>query len=190
MDAGDLIFYGLIAISAIASIVKSTKKKVVSSEESSLPDFKGDVARKIIKTILEEDDDYIPSNPKPPVNREVLKPKLQPEIVKKSTVETKSYGKWYDTEGSSGERVDAESKVNLETYHRINDSLEKPINEINNDRQKSQSVRNVFKSGNGKQVKENDIDLPESIIDPLSDFKDFDEVKKALVYGEIMKTKF
>lgn len=190
MDAGDLIFYGLIAISAVASIVKSTKKKEVSSKEDSLPDFKGDVARKIIKTILEEDDDYIPSNPKPVVNHEVLKPKPEPMYSKTIPEGNNSYEKWYDYEAKSGEKVDAESKVNLETYHRSNKSLEKTINDINIDRSKSQSVRTAKKADDYKKAASDQTDEQAIILNPTDDFKDLDDVKKALIYGEIMKTKF
>lgn len=190
MDAGDLIFYGLIAISAVASIVKSTKKKEVSSEGDSLPDFKGDVARKIIKTILEEDDDYIPSNPKPVVNHEVLRPKPEPVFSKTIPEGNDSYEKWYDYEPKSGEKVDAESKVNLETYHRNNKSLEKTINDINIERSKSQSVRTVKKADDSKKAGSDPAIEPANFLNPADDFQKFDDVQKALIYGEIMKTKF
>ncbi len=168
MDLGDIVFYGLIAISAIASIVKSTKKKAEVEEGAELPDFKGNNPGKWIKTILEEvageDDDFIPSNPKKEV------------IQKPQKVETS-----YIPEASSSE-----------TFRRKNESLERP----NLNLERELYSKNVSKS-KLKSVNNSDTSpvYSESIsevssLNPKEDFIESIEVKKAIIYGEILQTKF
>lgn len=187
MDTGDIIFYGLIALSVVASIVKSAKKKQQEPEEGELPDFKGDKPGKWIKTILEEvveddDDDFIPVNPKPETQK-------KPERVE------------YTYEGTSLEDNTYEKRENAETYRRTNVSLEKPVlierrnnqslerptlnrkplNEISKSTESAlQKERNIIKS----EIYENDI------FSPAIELADSDELKKAIIYGEIMRTKF
>ncbi|MDD4922634.1 MAG: hypothetical protein PHS30_09200, partial [Bacteroidales bacterium] len=69
MDPGDIVFYGIIIVSVLSSILKAVKRKPESGGNTGMPDFKGSSPREIFKTILEEmgekEDDFIPSNPKP-----------------------------------------------------------------------------------------------------------------------------
>lgn len=168
MDLGDIVFYGLIAISAIASIVKSTKKKAEVEEGAELPDFKGNNPGKWIKTILEEvaeaDDDFIPSNPK-----------------KDATTTTKKVEPVYSSEAKSSE-----------VFRRQNESLERPNLNLERDIFTKKTTKNKLKTFNSYDespiYSDSIVDL--SVLKPEEDFKDFSEVKKAIIYGEIVQTKF
>lgn len=186
MDTGDIIFYGLIALSAVASIVKSAKKKQEDPKEGELPDFKGDKPGKWIKTILEEvvedDDDFIPVNPKPETQK-------KPETSE------------YTYEGKSLEDNSYEKRENTETYRRTNVSLEKPvlIERRNNQSLERQALtrkplNEVYKSSESALQKERNIMISEiydnDILSPAKELADPEELKKAIIFGEIMRTKF
>jgi len=155
MDPGDLIFYGIIAISVISSIVKAVKKKPEEVIDTGMPDYKGSPAGNIFKTILQEleekDDEYIPSNPKPApsMTSQVNKPKM--EQLKRQ------------------ERASAFNKTRTFTG-------EKPLRESLNSRT---SVEAASVPGN----------LSNPILQNL-DLQNMDELKKAIIYSEIIRPKF
>lgn len=194
MDTGDIIFYGLIALSAVASIVKSAKKKQVDPKEGELPDFKGDKPGKWIKTILEDvvddDDDFIPVNPKPETQK-------KPETVFKTSTNNTDY----TYEGKSLEDNSYEKRENTETYRRTNVSLEKPVvieRRSNQSLEKTALTRKplneVYKSSVSALQKERNMIQSEiydnDILSPAKELADPDELKKAIIFGEIMRTKF
>lgn len=168
MDIGDIVFYGLIAISAVASIVKSTKKKAEVEEGAELPDFKGSNPGKWIKTILDEvaeaDDDFIPSNPKKEV------------IQNPHKVETT-----YSTEAKSSENFRRKN----ESLERPNLNLERELYSKNVSKSKLKSVNN---SDTSPVYSESVSEI--SALNPKEDFTESIEVKKAFIYGEILQTKF
>jgi len=156
MDPGDLIFYGIIAISVISSIVKAVNKKPVDSADTGMPDFKGSRAGEIFKTIIEDlrekEDDYIPSNPKPtppvmtvPVSRPKVEPLKRPNLA------------------AAFERT----RTATENMPRRDSFISRPTPET--------------------EV------MPEGSTDPILqslDLKQTDELKKAIIYSEILRPKF
>jgi len=192
MDAGDLIFYGLIAISAVASIVKSVKKKGDSQKEEALPDFKGDSPAKWLQTIIEdkqeEDDEFIPVNPK-----QTIQAKMEPVAKNHQKPFSYSYeGKTYEgnfgEEAKSKESFSSESRVNIENYRRNNQSLEKPLEEIR--KTYSPDHRKASPNASIKEVSFMEVVSNENALSPSEELRNNEELKKAIIYGEIMRTKF
>ena len=187
MDAGDLIFYGLIAISAVASIVKSVKKKEDKASETGMPDFKGndpevhESPEKWLRKILEDrDDDFIPKNPEP-----VAKPESQQ---KTASYEGKA------AENHSSQEVFRRSNQSQEVFRRSNQSQET----YSRTNQSLETMPSAAKFDNGS-LHSNSTDKPllnpaetaaGDLLIPSEDLKNADDLKKAIVYGEIMRTKF
>jgi len=153
MDLGDLIFYGIIAISVISSISKAIRKKPEESADSGMPDFKGTQPkpRDIFKTVLEEltkEDDFYPTNPKP------AQP-VQSVTVSTARVEKKK------PFASTTSRFVTENTPRRDSFFKNSDL-------------------------DAQEVKE---DLSDPILQML-DIKQPDELKKAILYSEILRPKF
>jgi hypothetical protein len=160
MDPGDLIFYGVIVVSVVSSILKAVKKQPGQKvENTAMPDFKGSRPADIIKTILEEmvekDDDYLPSNPKP----------VQPRPVIAKVSGTKP------------------TILPMERQN-LSDSLEKirTSTESHPRKESFNALSSVVTEGK-----------PEDTYDPILeklDLRNMDELKKAIIYSEIIHPKF
>jgi hypothetical protein len=89
MESSDIIFYAIIAISIIGSIVRAvnkTKPQNASAEQpASKGSFSGEIFRSILKEMEEKDDDFIPRNPEPKPAT-VLTPKPKPQAIYKAEV--------------------------------------------------------------------------------------------------------
>ncbi|MEA4840606.1 MAG: hypothetical protein VB110_06350 [Bacteroidales bacterium] len=145
MDSGDLIFYGIIAVSIVSSILKAVRKKPEEMKDTGMPDFKGsrtgDLFKSILQELEEKDDEFIPSNPKPapPITSQVNKPK-EKQI------------KRQDMASAMPRREPFNAKTTAETV----------------------------------SVSEN---LSDPILQTL-DLQKMDELKKAIIYSEIIRPKF
>jgi hypothetical protein len=156
MDSGDLIFFGIVVISIVTSVVKAIKKKPQIEEGTGMPDFKGSKAGDILKRVLEEmkekDDDYIPKNPTP----------VQP--VHNNPVFTQKTENLFTSNGNISNNKTGCISVNKS--RRIL-SKEQPVI-------KTEEIHD---------------DLPDSVLQML-DLNQSDELKKAIIYSEILKPKF
>lgn len=153
MDLGDLIFYGIIAISVISSISKAIKKKPEESADGGMPDFKGTQPkpRDIFKTVLEEltkEDDFYPTNPKP------AQP-VQPAMA--------------STSGSEKNKPFASTTSRFVT--------------------ENTPRRDSFSKNSNIDAQEIKEDLSDPILQKL-DIRQPDELKKAIIYSEILRPKF
>jgi hypothetical protein len=180
MDKGNWLFYGLIALSGIVSLVQKAKKKTENANQENQdskpkeqPEGNIDTW---IKTIIaqaspsgeldntEAGDDFIPRNPK----SETL------------------------SSGSLGKQIPVkEDKVNInplgkvaEDFRRKNESLE-DISVIEGFTDQS---RLKYESTNQQPYLIKDC-LAEGL-DPTVDLMDDEEIKRAIIYGEIFRTKF
>ena len=156
MDPGDLIFYGVIAVSVVSSILKALKKKPEGEASAGMPDFKGSRPVDIFKTILEEirekEDDFIPSNPEP-----------VPPIRKTSATKP---------------AVEPVKRPNLASvFEKTRTATE------NMPRRESFSVKSTIES-----IRVQD-DLSDPVLQSL-DLSQADELKKAIIYSEILRPKF
>jgi len=156
MDPGDLIFYGIIAISVVSSIVKAVKKKPGDNVDTGMPDFKGSRAEEIFKTVLEDlrekDDDFIPSNPKPvPPIVKVPVPTLKVEPLKRSSLAA--------------------------DFERMRTATE------------NMPRRESFSAKSSVETEAKPDDFSDQIL-PSFDLTQIDELKKVLIYGEILRPKF
>ena len=154
MDPGDLIFYGIIAISVVSSIVKAVKKKPGGNVDTGMPDFKGSRAEEIFKTVLEDlrekDDDFIPSNPKPSI----------------------------ETAPVSRPKVELLKRPNLAAdFERMREATE------------NMPRRESFSAKSSVETEAKPDDFSDQIL-PSFDLTQIDELKKVLIYGEILRTKF
>jgi hypothetical protein len=184
MDLGDWVFLGMVAISGIASISKMGKKKAAqqSSQQQTLGEDTKSDADDWLKNILRETtkglvdaDDFLPKNdPKPSVHR--------PEL-EKSQPSNGAYPK---------NKVDASRRnANAEQYRRSNQSLEstsRPLVSLEDTKVVEGKVSHTGLHGSMPSSIIDSVD--QSPLDPADDFKDSDEVRKAIIYGEIMRTKF
>jgi len=145
MDSGDLIFYGIIAVSVVFSILKAVRKKPEETKDTGMPDFKGfrtgDLFKSILQELEEKDDEYIPSNPKPvtPMTSPVNKPK-------------EKQVKRQDMPSAMSRRESLNAKTTAET-----------------------------------------ISVSENLSDPILqtlDLQKMDELKRAIIYSEIIRPKF
>jgi len=169
MDFGDLIFYGILAISVISSVAKAIKKKpdaqTDGDPETGMPDFKGsrpgDIFKKLIEEMQDKEDDYIPSNPKP-VLQTVVQSEKQPvqklQVVKQKVEPLK--------------RPDLASNYYKNRF--VTENMPR---------------REYFKS--------HVYDAPETVhaieSDPILknlDLYQMDELKKGIIYSEILRPKF
>ena len=156
MDFGDLIFYGIIAISVVSSVVKAVKKKPDGNMNTGMPDFKGsragDLIRRVLNELDEKDDEYIPKNQKPvqSLKKEpALVPKLEPM-----------------------KPLDLVAEYQKTRY--VTETMPR---------------REYFRS-HSKGVPEV---VPEELSDPVLqtlNLNQADELKKAILYSEILKPKF
>lgn len=148
MDIGDLFFYGIIAVSVVASVAKSIKKRPEENMNEVLPDFKGSNAGKWMRTIFEDMEEkgnnFIPENPEP--------------ITKKANI--------FDSNQKDGGTF---STVSCKT-------AEKAMNK------KGFTQENDIKPE--RQTKASD-----SLLLSL-DLSKIDELKKAIIYSEIIRPKF
>lgn len=156
MDPGDLIFYGIIAISVVSSIVKAVKKKPGDNVDTGMPDFKGSRAEEIFKTVLEDlrekDDDFIPSNPKPvPPIVKVPVPTLKVEPLKRSSLAA--------------------------DFERMRTATE------------NMPRRESFSAKSSVETEGKPDELSDSILQSI-DLRQTDELKKAIIYSEILRPKF
>jgi hypothetical protein len=149
MDKENIIFYLIIALSVVGSIVKALKKKPVEKQPVAQPRSTGDVLKKLVE---EWQDDYIPKN------MESAQKPASPSVVKqqppKSTLsaKTRNVEKGYET---------PEVKKRVEDFP----SKQQPA---------------VFEP----------IVEPEDPFLGSLDLSESEELKKAVVYSEILRTKF
>lgn len=170
MDIGDLVFYGILAISVISSVAKALKKKTVGEEDASMPDFKGskpgDIFKRLIEELQEKEDDFIPSNPKP-----IYQP----------------------VEQTVGQFDEPQKMGRLQVNKQKVEPLKRPDLASNyyKNRPVSEKIprRVHFKSHLYEQ--------PETVHETESDpilktlnLKQMDELKKAIIYSEILRPKF
>jgi len=218
MDPGDWIFYGLLAFSAIASVVKAVKKKDTSGQDDpkAVPPKSND-AEQWIKTILEEtkkvaqmneDDDYIPRNPKPSVSPQApgTKPVWYPQSsATQQASQTTSSSKspyWASQEAKS-----SETRTSPEQFHRNNQSTEHFRRTNQSPEQFTRSHQGLedtsaIEGFNNRKTQISSPVVPNvdstvvssgllfSPLTPADDLKEADKVRKAIVYGEIMRPKF
>lgn len=148
MDIGDLFFYGIIAVSVVASVVKSIKKRPEENKNEDLPDLKGSNAGKWMRTIFEDMgekvDDFIPENPQPITKNASIFDSNQKDGGTISTVSCKA----------------AEKAINKKGFTQENDI--KPERHMN---------------------------ASDSLLLSL-DLSKIDELKKAIIYSEIIRPKF
>lgn len=64
MESNDYFFYLVIALSVVGSIVKAFKKKPVENQTEPKTSVGGDILKKLLQE-MGENDDYIPRNPVP-----------------------------------------------------------------------------------------------------------------------------
>lgn len=181
MDIGDWVFWGVVAISGIASIAKGTRKK--AAEETSMPQStvhqEQPTAEDWIKTIIRQstgglldDDDFIPKKNSEPQGTQKQQPASRP------TSEYKS---------RPAETV--KPRTNAEQYRRTNQSLEV---ESRAHVSLENTPREARKTGlrASEVVSATDSVSTNRLLNPAEDLRDMDEVKKAIIYGEILQTKF
>jgi len=161
MDRGDLIFYGALAISIISSIIKAGKKKPGDTLDTGMPDFKGskpgDLFKKVIQDMMEKDDEFIPSSPKPELsNKKVQAVPMKAVPMKVEPMKRTSLASIYERTKNATEnnprRQDFKTLSNLETVEKID----------------------VFS---------------DPVLQTL-DLKQTDELKRAIIYSEILRPKF
>lgn len=185
MDIGDWVFWGLVAVSGIASLSKAVKKKASEQtsqqptssdvEKSDADEWLKNILRETSKGFLDADDEFIPKNdPKPTV--------MRPENQASRPINTYSKSK----------SETAETYANAERYRRTNQSLEgaaRPrVSLENTDVVEGQVSHTGLRSSSHSTVVDTVYDQPQ--LDPVDDFKHAEEVRKAVIYGEIMRTKF
>jgi len=156
MDAGDLIFYGFIAVSIVSSIVKATKKKTEANPVTGMPDFKGtsrkDIVKSILQEMMEKDDDFIPSNPQPVAQpKPIPVQKLQVEPLKRDSVAS----------AFEKTRMATENSPRRESF-------------IHPENSQSPTKLQIVENSNSVNL-----GLTEA-----------DELRKAIIYSEILRTKF
>jgi len=89
------------------------------------------------------------------------------------------------SEASSPSWQGHKNKSSFEVTKRTNQSIEKsPVFEETEDRLRVSTSSDADQSTDSKTTE------PSNSIHPEKDFQHLDEVKKALIYGEIMRTKF
>ncbi|HBL72625.1 MAG TPA: hypothetical protein DD409_06960 [Bacteroidales bacterium] len=198
MDAGDLIFYGMIAVSVVASVVKSVKKKQEAAavhDEDNAGTSTGDgtewiknVMRETTKSLFDvDDDDFIPRNPKPTpaANRPA------------STLNTA-------TERTASQSDEGYRRTNqpAEDFRRTNQSSEtfrRPNQSAERFTRQAISLEDKIKAkptpgSKGKRIV-TEGEIAEIVASPAllsvsDDLDELQEVRKALIYGEIMRPKF
>lgn len=156
MDPGDLIFYGIIVVSVVSSIIKATKKKAVDGAETGMPPFRGNTAGDLFRTILEDikekEDDYIPASPQRVAsNTTTQASKMKVEPLKRS-----SLASTYE------QRRNATENLPRRESFRKNAVIETEVQSENSS---------------------------DPILQTL-DLKQMDELKKAIIYSEIIRPKF
>lgn len=189
MDIGDWVFIGMIVISGIASVSKAAKKKTAgqsSGEQASTSQDKSDADEWIKKIIREstkgllDDDDFIPKNDaKPTVERPVQQKPLPSDDYRKGT-------------GEPAKPEVAQPYANAELYRRNNQSLEerqRPRVSLENTTVVEGKVSHTGLRASMQTAQTAPL-YDQALLDPSEDFSDTDEVRKALIYGEIMRTKF
>jgi len=185
MDIGDWVFWGMVAVSGIATLSKATKKKAseqTSQQPTSTEERKSDadewiknILNETTKGLLDTDDEFIPKNaPKPSVVRsETTAPQLNKEY-SKNTNEA------------------AQKSSNAELYRRSNQSLEisaRPrISQENTPFVEGKVSHTGLRASMNTSV--SDIIYDQPLLDPVDDFNEMEEVRKAIIYGEIMRSKF
>lgn len=160
MDIGDIFFYLVIGASVVGSILKKLPKK----DNDTTNDGSKEVRESPMKKILEEInkwDDYIPSTPKPA-------PKAAPKPQTQSKPMTHSY------EAMSTRQV--EKKIS--TRKNVEDVYVTPIEGTLD--HSANLASNIF----SESVAEN------SMGNITIDLGDVDEMKKAIIYSEILTPKY
>lgn len=181
MDIGDWVFLGMIVISGIASVSKAAKKKTAgqaTGEKTSTRQDKSDAMDEWIKKMtkgLVDEDEFIPKNESQPTVVRPVKPMPQPsgEYEKRTRETTQPY-------------------ANAELYRRSNQSLEgsaRPRVSLENTTVVEGQVSHTGLHGS-TQASPTDAISDKPLLDPTDDFRDMDEIRKAIIYGEIMRTKF
>jgi hypothetical protein len=181
MDIGDWVFLGMIVISGIASVSKAAKKKTAgqtSGEQTTTHQEKSDSMdewiKKMTKSLVGEDE-FIPKNETQPTVIRPVEPTPQPvDTERKRTTES------------------AQPYTNAEQFRRKNQSLEgsaRPNISLEQTNVVEGKVSHTGLRGSA-QVSQTDLTYEKPYLDPADDFGDTDEVRKAIIYGEIMRTKF
>lgn len=190
MSSGDIIFYGIIAISAISSIVKAVKKNTANDENKAMPDFKGSDAGKWVKSIFEEigdkDDDFIPSNPKPASNKtpfntykapiQTSKPQSEVYIPRRSIPIMRPEPMFREKLVREAMISPFQSSLSASSYNKIKNATE------NMPRRESFKEKTVLP---GEEV----LIATDSNIFSF-DLSETEELRKAVIYSEILRPKF
>lgn len=197
MDFGDWVFYGLIIASVVGSVVKSVKKKQADAagheeDTGAAPANDGsewvkNIVRETTKNLFDmDDDDFIPRNPKP-----------APAASRSTTVTSVP-------ERSAGQVAEDFRRVNkpAEDYRRTNQSAES-FRRSNQSAERfsrpTVSLEDMYasKAGQSSKLKQTTTGVAEtvtattpSLLAAGDDLDDIQEVRKALIYGEIMRPKF
>lgn len=204
MDAGDLIFYGMIAVSVVASIVKSVKKKqeaaTLSEEEkaggssSDGSEWIKNVMRETTKSLFDvDDDDFIPRNPSP-----------APAASRPATTSHRPEANDAPSNGSTRPAAEDYRRPNqaTEDYRRTNQSAEtfrRPNQSAERFTRKPVSLEDKYTSKTGQisrlkqaaaEVEDSSIIAKPSLLSVSDDLDELQEVRKAVIYGEIMRPKF
>ena len=181
MDIGDWVFLGMIVISGIASVSKAAKKKTAgqtSGEQTSTHQDKSDAMDEWIKKItkgLVDEDEFIPKNESQPTVVRPVQPTPQPS------------GEYKKRNGETSQPY-----ANAEQYRRNNLSLEgsaRPRVSLENTTVIEGKVSHTGLHGSA-QASPTDSICEKPLLNPTDDFRDTDEIRKAVIYGEIMRTKF
>ena len=170
MDIGNWLFIGVAVVSGIASLSKATKKRTsaqTSQQSTSMDENKSDAddwlknnLRETTKGFLETEDEFIPKNDPKP--KDVLAEKLPPPATNAEQFRRTSQS----LEVAAGPHVSLEDTVEVEG-NVIHTGLRGSVN--------------ALLSG---------VVFDQPLLDPVDDLKNIEEVRKALIYGEIMRPKF
>jgi len=184
MDPGDWFFYGILALSAIGSVVKASKKKEQSSDRKELSGKPEEPSGKWLKEVMEDaigmgnEDEYIPKN---------LQPAVPQQPVKDGMTQVPGNGRMPET------------RANHEPYRHANPILEDyrrlvVSHETFNRPEQSLEIipeKEGFESRHPVHPVETTSELvEEGDLNPAEDLADLENLKKAIIYGEIMHTKF
>ncbi|NLT03093.1 MAG: hypothetical protein GXY09_04450 [Bacteroidales bacterium] len=187
MDFGDWVFYGLIIASVVGSVVKSVKKKQADAagqeeDTGAAPTNDGsewvkNIVRETTKNLFDmDDDDFIPRNPKP-----------APAASRSTTVTSAP-------ERSAGHVAEDYRRTNqsAEAYRRTNQSAERFTRPT-----VSLEDKYASKAGQSSKLKHPSAGVEPAVVTATpsllaagDDLDDVQEVRKALIYGEIMRPKF
>lgn len=196
MEAGDWFFYVVIIASVVGSVLKSVRKKQADVAAQHEEPGKGvphdgsewvkNVLRETTKSLFDvDDDDFIPRNPKPsPAAGRPSATQQGPERTAHPSASpagrtTTSTGREV-REPSSAETF-CRPNLSAERYTRPVISLEEPA---------TGTSRSTVKFKSREPIVETTPATETPILSAADDLSDIEDVRKAIIYGEIMRPKF